>query len=406
MSLPEGLEKLRHAPIFLASTHGQYRVDPPLHKFLVPPNVYIFEASSICETILTSMDQPLWTLIIGENRDMFLQYFTNAKEAKDDKYRKVFQNLHFYKPGDTIYERKLSFSGGKGERAKFATLGFFHFPIESTEHDLPEVGRYKTESTIRLLEPQRTDLIERSENNDVFITNETFIKKYIFPIFPDAKQASIFIFSSCAGVDCLGFSRKEMEDCDKSVQEIEQHQHKQDLQALALGLNNPLSGTSFRLEPPRDIPPRKGKVGQSFAPTRKKTSASNNETYYGENTYRRQAFNIITKPAPKVPKRSTIVYAIEVPNPLDPPKVLDPEKIVSKMYSVPTPSGSPYFTEKGLKKLISTQKTVLRENYPRCRLYKVQGKQFILLEDSDTIAKRKEHTTERRITRKKKKQQL
>lgn len=381
MKLPEDLQTL---PIILASTHGLYNVDPPLRKFKVPPNVFIFEACSICETIYNSMDKPLWTLIAGENRDMFLKYFTNSEEATYEQYTKVFQNLHFYKPGDEIYERKLSFVGGRENRGMFPPLGFFHFPIDSKMPNMSTKSISK--SSIRLLEPLRKHLIEKANVwnettniEDVHITNEDFIQKHIFPIMPETEKGAIFIFSSCAGVECTGTTRNENQECDNNVYEIERHQHAQDLQALELGLACPLSGDSKpNMEFPRRIYQRRGKIGQSFAPTRKNTK--NEDPYYGENAHRRQAWNRVTKSNRPAPKHTdTIVYAVELPDPADPPKVLDPEKIVGKIYSVATPAGNPYFTEKGLASLQKKGEAYYKK-YPKFRLYKVKGKQYVLLD--------------------------
>ena len=374
MKLPEDLQTI---PIVLASTHGLYNVDPPLRTFKVPPNVYIFEACTICETVYDTMDIPLWTLLAGEHRGMFLNYFTNSEEATDEQYRKVFQNLHFYKPGDVIYERKLSFVGGKENRAMFPPLGFFYFPIDSK---LPNLSKKsKPKASIRELEPLRKHLIEKSNRwnestnlEDVYITNEDFLK-HVFSALPETQKGAIFVFSSCAGVECTGTTRADNQACDDNVLAIERHQHAQDLQTLELGFAGPLSGESKpNIELPRKTYPRPGKLCQSFAPTRK--NAKNEAPYYGENTHRRPIRNRVTQSNRSAPNNRTVVYAIDVPDPNHPPKTLDPRTFVGTLHSVLAPSGSPYHTEKGLA-------TLQKKMGATSRLYKVEGTKYVLLED-------------------------
>jgi len=94
------------APIYFASTHGVYDLQSGAVEHIeVPPNTYIFEAASIGEATLTTIDQPLWDLI--QNRREFAAYLSSDPSVKDEKKKQVFKNLVYYKPGDTIHKRKL-----------------------------------------------------------------------------------------------------------------------------------------------------------------------------------------------------------------------------------------------------------------------------------------------------------
>jgi len=94
------------APIYFASTHGAYPINQGiLETFVVPPNTYIFEASSIGEATMTSMDEPLWELI--QNRDEFAKYISGDPSATGGIKKVIIRNLVYYKPGDIVYTRRL-----------------------------------------------------------------------------------------------------------------------------------------------------------------------------------------------------------------------------------------------------------------------------------------------------------
>lgn len=95
-------------PIYFASTHGTYdlTVNGGIVEYItVPPNTYVFEASSVGEATLSNIDEPLWQLI--SNRAEFAAYLDSDPSATDPVKRQVIKNLCYYKPGDRLYKRTL-----------------------------------------------------------------------------------------------------------------------------------------------------------------------------------------------------------------------------------------------------------------------------------------------------------
>jgi len=94
------------APIYFASTHGIYPINEGiLETFVVPPNTYIFEASSVGETTMTNMDEPLWELI--QNRAEFAKYISGDPSVNKGVKKEIIKNLVYYKPVDRVYRRRL-----------------------------------------------------------------------------------------------------------------------------------------------------------------------------------------------------------------------------------------------------------------------------------------------------------
>jgi hypothetical protein len=94
------------APIYFASTHGVYAINEGiLETFVVPPNTYIFEASSVGEATLTNMDEPLWELI--QNRAELAKYVSGDPSVKESIKKVIIRNLVYYKPGDIVYRRRF-----------------------------------------------------------------------------------------------------------------------------------------------------------------------------------------------------------------------------------------------------------------------------------------------------------
>jgi hypothetical protein len=94
------------APIYFASTHGVYDITQgPISSFIVPPNTYIFEASSVGEATMTNIDEPLWNMM--QNRDEFAAYLLSQPQANNMTKQQLIKHLVYYKPGDTVYTRKL-----------------------------------------------------------------------------------------------------------------------------------------------------------------------------------------------------------------------------------------------------------------------------------------------------------
>ena len=146
---------LMKAPIYLVSTHGQYdlRQEPVL--WTVPPNTWIFETQSIGDTTLTAIDNLLWKLCMTKYRPAFFNYFMGNRAFFEKQGKKplqtfieLFRNLTLYKPGDSIYERKLTIGGGHGKepdgsaRSSYVIMGFYKFSVEPPTPDQrsPKMG--------------------------------------------------------------------------------------------------------------------------------------------------------------------------------------------------------------------------------------------------------------------------
>jgi hypothetical protein len=205
------------APIYFASTHGVYPINEGiLPKFEVPPNTYIFEASSVGEATLTNMDEPLWELI--QNRAEFAKYIAGDPSVKESIKKVIIRNLVYYKPGDIVYRRRFLL---QPENRYEYNWGYFKFqqgePLvpfpeglggeDGAYHQtlekplvLPEEVRNPPATPImksfrdehyppgsaRLRQPPRVE----TGSNEYFITETRKREGYQGP--------AIFIFSSCA----------------------------------------------------------------------------------------------------------------------------------------------------------------------------------------------------------------
>ena len=129
------------APFVLANLHGEYELKKDTVPFEIPPNTYILETSTMDELCLSNIDYPLWQLLQGPYREYFLKLIERNLQRpikdNDKKYINVIKNLHFYEPGDLIYNRNLSINGGRtgrqSDRLMFKNMGFFMFEKEDPE---------------------------------------------------------------------------------------------------------------------------------------------------------------------------------------------------------------------------------------------------------------------------------
>uniref|UniRef100_A0A6C0APV0 Uncharacterized protein n=1 Tax=viral metagenome TaxID=1070528 RepID=A0A6C0APV0_9ZZZZ len=228
---------IKDAPIFLCSTHGLYdRTIEPV-KWTVPPNTFIFEAQTIGDLTLTSLDIPLWELLQGGRRWGFMKYLMRdyaSIERKgiqiDEVYKQTFASLVLYKPGDEIYERVLNIGGGRsskttGAREQYAGMGFFRFNAGDPAYTYRGYGRREYGSPnpyeiLHKLQEQMVgdDYLELTDNSFVHYVNllnqaptwrnGTPIQDVDFRLAwkhsdepGQPGKPKIFIFSSCAAVN-------------------------------------------------------------------------------------------------------------------------------------------------------------------------------------------------------------
>jgi hypothetical protein len=437
ITLPPVLAPMRDAPIFLISTHGYYDISEPDQEpiaFTLPPNTFVFETATIGDLTCTTIDPHLWTIVMGENRQNFLRYLMGKINRNDRvnengdidetffyNYIKVFKNMHFYKPGDTIYVRNLELSGGRDanltstERDTYSTFGFYHFPITSKVDAFPERGAQRPSAQIKRLEPLRRRMIapnmkSNTEVLDVMITNEDVLTKSFRRDFSEIGSPSIFIFSSCGEVRCGRMSEFE---CNRRFKLIEQHQQNQDEVATRIGMRTPISDENEYVMPVL----RRSKLsrrpmyldgryvpGFAFAANEEELNALNKARARGaqmktkgvgenrENANEENEFNdrrftffdpseeehplrrVPQEPLLDQPPLTTIIYKVTLLEPKPFPEILIQEHIKS-MVMLKNIDDSPFFSDSDVNKLL-IQKKRRPDEYENSELYFLSGKQL------------------------------
>ena len=323
------------APIFIVSTHGAYNLTSDPIPWTVPENTYIFETQSIGDTTLTKIDNILWKLCLAEYRPAFLHYFLGNRWFFDGKggaplpvYIELFRNLTLYKPGDIIYERELSIGGGHKKeadgsaRSSYVNMGFYKFDLTTPKQAPPKstTPRPMEPTEIGELDDFRTTLIK---DEDFTITNKQVVNMIVngeeieyeglkdgriqlippqtFTYTDDGDPIKIFIFSSCASVNCSptypdipkGTSKADeakimarheratiaaykSRECTGRMNLIETRQREASLELLAMGISTGPGGSGWDLDietleglefASHDLRTPKGAVGASgFTP--------------------------------------------------------------------------------------------------------------------------------------------
>lgn len=215
------------APFYLISTHGNYNLNRPDGDwfFVVPPNTYIFETQQAGDLCLTTIDEPLWNMVQGENRDMFNCYFLNngkgcpapiisaateggilhaGKAAgavhSARTYKQVFKQLTFYGPGERVPIRELSIGRvGTDSRISYAGMKLYALPHGK------KVDRFPGTSATTFFEELHRQLIAHP---DKIVTNKEMIDM-VSTRFPD-DPARVFFFSSCGAITPVAGSRARL----------------------------------------------------------------------------------------------------------------------------------------------------------------------------------------------------
>jgi len=324
------LKAIRAAPIYIVSTHGMYDLREGLPQtWTVPQNTYIFEAQTIGDTTLTTMDDPLWELCKASNRLDFFHYFVGNRDyfMKNNKLidganTELFRNLIFYKPGDTIYQRSLTIGGGsrlgkntrQSERQKYYNMGFYKFGVHPKYNQDPPTATTRPGPPTAIggdIDRLRNHMIG---NEAVTITNEFYVKSIRegggytildehYKFEKDKSKVRIFIFSSCAAVNCRKAETTNAaiieaeylaEACTKPLSIIENHQRNQNLNLMAMGINTgpggsgwDFDGVTLNTNLPQTVEPRKTTKKQRKGQNDGKNVVSNNiysELYAGRNS--------------------------------------------------------------------------------------------------------------------------
>ena len=195
-------------PIVLMSIHGRYN---DATKFIVPSNTWIFETVDVGDLCMNTIDQPLWELVQGQNREKFLAYLkgedTDDEPTLRDKFKYAISQFNYYKPGDTIYERGFTLSEEDKE------MNFFLFP-KGKKFIRPD------QSAI-IMKALRTRLIKTGKYKRTSVIIDTVRTEY-----PALHNGCIFIISSCGAIIPTLYK--------KIGTEIEEHQRHQLLKFMEL----------------------------------------------------------------------------------------------------------------------------------------------------------------------------
>jgi hypothetical protein len=212
-----GLDTL---PIYFVSTHGAYDVrdaeaadgskvpwNVEDETWTVPPGTHIFETMAMGDLCLTEIDQHLWDITQGTNRDKFLRFLLTG-QPPDAILEMVIQQLYYYGPGTKVAKRTLSIGGGKREeegpayagpereplRRAYINMGFYAFPVGAPANVFPDMPRGDPESRIRSMTGVRTAMIE---DGDISHTSDEIIDMIKAA---EGVDGGIFMFSSCAEI--------------------------------------------------------------------------------------------------------------------------------------------------------------------------------------------------------------
>jgi len=251
---------IKTAPIFLCSTHGLYDLDKSPELYTVPPNTFIFEAQTIGDLTLTTIDEYIWNLLQGPYREAFWNYllgddgdawFRREGVINNILYKRALSNLVLYKPGDTICKRNLSIGGGRtgdlaeSKRHAYQDMGFFRFDPEDPTY---EFRGYGSKQPCEILQRLDKELVEdpNRETTDVdlvysilsgrpltFLDGSTSGQTFGLAYKRNRVRGSptIFVFSSCAAITDPRNSRHET-----NWEAIARIQHTAYLESMSMGL--------------------------------------------------------------------------------------------------------------------------------------------------------------------------
>lgn len=212
------------APIYFASTHGIYDLQPGLLEHtIVPPNTYIFESASVGESTLVTIDEPLWYIM--QNRAAFAAYLNSDPSVTSDQMKQIFKNLVYYKPGDKIYKRTLLLEDENEFNPQWSYYKFIEgnpnvpFPEAppDVEKDKPIIA------TSEVSDPPYTNVM-KSFREEHFPPGKTRLRGFKriltgsdIRFFTEVRKRdqyhgpAIFIFSSCASFWTSKNKKRDME---------------------------------------------------------------------------------------------------------------------------------------------------------------------------------------------------
>jgi len=270
---------LTTAPIFFVSTHGAYMLKKETRPFLVPDHTIIIDTVDIGEVCLTYIDKPLWKLMQGVNRAKFISYMKGIPDPTDsekdqEKYLRIFNNVHVYFPGDPIYSRALSI--GPEKRSEYKNMGFFKFNVGAPENVFNNSNNVFKQSGYRskILRPLERELVIHDEK----MINYEYMLQLNSPELIDSRQR-IFIFSSC-GVRWAG--------THDQIENVQRSQEAARLKFMSMRSETEKFGRSLKnnngwAKVPKGL---RTEVPEEYAPGAFNENNSNNEGIYFETVSR------------------------------------------------------------------------------------------------------------------------
>lgn len=269
---------LATAPIFFVSTHGAYILKKQTRPFLVPANTIIIDTVDIGEVCLTDIDKPLWNLMQGVNRQKFISYMKGIPDPSDsekdqEKYLRIFNNVHVYFPGDPIYSRTLSI--GPEKRNEYKNMGFFKFKVGAPANVFNTSNNVFKQSGVRskILRPLERELVL----DDNTVINYEYILQLNSPELIDSRER-IFIFSSC-GVRWAG--------SDELIEDVQRSQESARLKFMSMRSETEKFGRSLNVAGWSKVPKGlRGEAPEEFAPGAFNENNSKNEGVYFETASR------------------------------------------------------------------------------------------------------------------------
>ena len=275
------MDAIMTAPFFLCSTHGIYDLSDTSRPCTVPRNTYIFEAQTVGDLALTTIDEHIWTLLQGPNREAFFQYltgdktwFTESGQAMDPDVAKAVSNLVLYTPGSTYYRRTLEIGGGRSssgsesQRRVYEDMAFYRFDPGTPSYEFEGYGRrsgYNPHKPYEILHGLRSQLVMDGNlaTTDcdlvdcISLTNRkapTFLNgtpinqdfRTAWPAGYDSNWPAIFVFSSCAAV-----TKAETPKENERWEKIARLQQENIQSAWSMGFNGIFLGSASGSMPPK-----------------------------------------------------------------------------------------------------------------------------------------------------------
>jgi hypothetical protein len=218
------------APLYLASTHGEYDLTKELVFFELPDNVHVFEISGVSELVSVSLDNSLWELI--QNRVEFQQYLFGS--GTDSSKNIVLSSMRYYKPFDIMCDRELTL--GEDEEGQTGRWGYYKvIPGVTPYGKLDSVTTANTWSLINYIDPLLTKIRKRHYKGLFYKDNS--ILHFIREIRSSIGQTVplIFVINSCGAI----YFKKEKNNPEhmRRFNQIMLLQERSRLNAISMGIH-------------------------------------------------------------------------------------------------------------------------------------------------------------------------